>query len=134
MAPRESCGDEQDADVIVELTPEQIEVAVEDLTFFSSWGGLALGALLVPDALRSARWILVLASALALAVPIAIGIGTGSWPWTSAARQDWTTFSVDVAWLLAGPLLSAVTTWAWPQRSRRQELALRGAQAARGVA
>jgi uncharacterized iron-regulated membrane protein len=83
---------------------------LEERTFFLAWGLFALGALVWPAALTTARLLLGASGILAVIVPIANGVGTGAWLWVSAARAHWIVFGIDAAFLIAGTLL----TWlAW---------------------
>jgi uncharacterized iron-regulated membrane protein len=84
-------------------------MAVEEQAFFLAWGLFALGALLWPSALTTARFLLGLSGILSVVVPISNGIGTGAWPWVSAARGHWIVLGVDAAFLIAGTLLTCLS-------------------------
>lgn len=87
---------------------------LEQAFFFWAWAIFAAVALVVPGALRSARWLIGFAGALALLVPLADGVGTGAWPWVSAVRGDAATFSIDVAFFVIGCLTVVFTVRKWP--------------------
>lgn len=77
-------------------------MGVEESAFFGTWALFAAGALLVPSAAASARFLTALAALGCLAVPIANGVGTGAWPWVSAELGHGVVLGIDLAFLLAG--------------------------------
>ncbi|MEM8559549.1 MAG: PepSY-associated TM helix domain-containing protein [Bacteroidota bacterium] len=79
--------------------------AWEHVALFATWAVLAVAAFFGPSAVWAARWQLALGGVLSLLVPVASGVLGGIWPWTAAANGWWGILTIDVGFLLMGPML-----------------------------